>query len=271
MDHVLTQEQSMSTKIDARAKAIMRVLVRDEDISVDSLVQEVGTCATNIRRDLARLEQRGLVLRTRGGATLSAPLLYKAYRYDDSIHGRQLQFAEQKRRIGLVASELIGKGETVGITAGTTTTQIGRALRHRQGISVVTNALNIAMELSHQSAIKTTLTGGILAKKSKFALVSESAISAIKAVFLEKVFVGVTGIDLFCGATIIDLEEANIAKVMIAQSSQVIVVADSSKVNRVSTVCICPCSTIDILVTDSGISKDLCESFLANGIKVVCA
>jgi DeoR/GlpR family transcriptional regulator of sugar metabolism len=63
----------------------------------------------NIRRDLTRLEKRGLVLRTRGGATLPAPLLYKSFQHERSIQGQQLQFAEQKRRIGLAASELIGE------------------------------------------------------------------------------------------------------------------------------------------------------------------
>ena len=95
---------------------------------------------------------------------LPGPLLYRPFQSDCSIQVDQLELAEQKRRIGLVASELIGERETVGLTAGTTTTQIGRALRHRRRISVVTNALNIAMELSHQSAVKAMLTSGALAE-----------------------------------------------------------------------------------------------------------
>jgi DeoR family transcriptional regulator of aga operon len=259
----------MSSKIDSRAKAIMQVVLQAEEISVEGLAEQVGTSATNIRRDLARLERRGLVLRTWGGATLPAALLYKPFQHDHSIQEQQLQFAEEKRRIGLTASELIAEGETVGLTAGTTTTQIGRALRHRHRISVVTNALNIAMELSHQTAIKTTLTGGALAEGWKFALVTESAVSFLKEVYLDKVFIGVTGLDLG-GATTLDRERAEVSRAMIRHASQVIVVADSSKIDRRSSVCVCPCSDVDVLVTDSGISRDSCEAFRAKGIRVVC-
>ena len=151
----------MSKKIDVRADRIMRALLRAGDISVQQLVEQVGTSAPSIRRDLARLEKRGLVLRTHGGATLVEQLLYEPFRHDTSFQARELRSADAKRRIGLAASELIAEKETIGLTAGTTTTQIGRSLRHRRGISVITNALNIGMELCNQPAIKTTLTGGV--------------------------------------------------------------------------------------------------------------
>lgn len=261
----------MSTKIDSRAKAIMRVLLQTEEISVEGLAQRIGTSAVNIRRDLTRLERRGLVRRTWGGATLPAARLYKPFQRDHSFQGQQLQFAEQKRRIGLTASELIAEGETVGLTAGTTTTQIARALRHRHSISVVTNALNIAMELSHQTAIKTTLTAGALAGGWKFALVTDPAVSFLKEVYLDKVFLGVSGLDLGCGATTLDRDRADVSRAMIRHASQVIVVADSSKIDRRSSVCVCPFSAVDVLVTDAGISRDSCAAFRSNGVRVVCA
>jgi DeoR family transcriptional regulator of aga operon len=169
------------------------------------------------------------VLRTWGGAKLPAALLYKPFQHEHSIQGQQQQFADEKRRIGLTASELIAEGETVGLTAGTTTTQIGRALRHRHRISVVTNALNIAMELSHQTSIKTTLTGGAVAEGWKFALVTESAVSFLKEVYLDKVFIGGTGLNLSCGATTLDRERAEVSRAMIRHASQVIVVADQAR------------------------------------------
>jgi DeoR family transcriptional regulator of aga operon len=130
----------MSTKTDLRADRIMRALLQAGDISVQELAEQVGTSAPSIRRDLARLESKGLVLRTHGGATLVEPLLYEPFRHDTSFQARELRSADAKRRIGLVASELVGENETIGLTAGTTTTQIGRSLRHRKGISVITNA-----------------------------------------------------------------------------------------------------------------------------------
>src|ERR1700731_3925023 len=117
----------MSTKTDLRADRIMKALLRAGDISVPELVEQVGTSAPSIRRDLARLEKRGLVLRTHGGATLVEPLLYEPFRHDTSFQARELRSADEKRRIGYAAAELVCKGETIGITAGTTMTQTGRA------------------------------------------------------------------------------------------------------------------------------------------------
>jgi DeoR family transcriptional regulator, aga operon transcriptional repressor len=261
----------MSNKIDVRADRIMRALLRAGDISVQQLVDETGTSAPSIRRDLARLEKRGLVLRTHGGATLVEPLLYEPFRHDTSFQARELRFADEKRRIGLAASELILEQETIGLTAGTTTTQIGRSLRHRRGISVMTNALNIGMELSNQPAIKTTLTGGMLAWAWTFALAGQPALNCLKDVYLDKAFIGVTGFDLERGATTLEPEEATVSQTMIRQARQVIVVADSSKIGHVSPALICPISTVNVLVTDTGISRAVYKALTAKGITVIRA
>src|SRR5580698_10004176 len=224
----------MSTKTDIRSDRIMKALLRAGDISVQELVDQVGTSAPSIRRDLARLEKRGLVLRTHGGATLVEPLLYEPFRHDTSFQARELRSADAKRRIGVAASELIGESETIGLTAGTTTTQIGRSLRHRRGISVITNAVNIGMELCNQPAIKTMLTGGTLAWAWTFALAGQAALNTLQDMYLDVVFLGVTGFDLERGATTLEAEEATVSRAMIRQAKQVIVVADSSKVGTVS-------------------------------------
>lgn len=261
----------MSNKIDVRADRIMRALLRAGTISVQELVDETGTSAPSIRRDLARLEKRGLVLRTHGGATLVEPLLYEPFRHDTSFQARELRFADEKRRIGLAASELIKEKETVGLTAGTTTTQIGRSLRHRRGISVMTNALNIGMELCNQPAIKTTLTGGMLAWAWTFALAGQPALNCLKDVYLDKVFIGVTGFDLERGATTLEPEEATVSQTMIRQARQVIVVADSSKIGHVSPALICPISIVNVLVTDTGIPRAVYKALTAKGITVIRA
>ncbi|MBB5055972.1 DeoR family transcriptional regulator of aga operon [Granulicella aggregans] len=261
----------MSKKIDVRADRIMRALLRAGDISVQELVEQIGTSAPSIRRDLARLEKRGLVLRTHGGATLVEQLLYEPFRHDTSFQARELRMADEKRRIGLAASELIAEKETIGLTAGTTTTQIGRSLRHRRGISVITNALNIGMELCNQPAIKTTLTGGSLAWAWTFALAGQPALNTLRDVYLDKAFLSVTGFDLERGVTTLETEEATVSLAMLRQAKEVIVVADSSKIGHVSPALICPISAIHVLVTDSAVPADLVKALKAKGIKVVIA
>jgi DeoR family transcriptional regulator of aga operon len=260
----------MSKKIDVRADKIMRALLRAGDISVQELVDQIGTSAPSIRRDLARLEKRGLVLRTHGGATLVEPLLYEPFRHDTSFQARELRFADEKRRIGLAASELISEMQTIGLMAGTTTTQLGRALRHRRGISVITNALNIGMELCNQPAIKTTITGGTLAWAWTFALAGQPALNMLKDVYLDKAFISATGIDLERGVTTLEPEEATVSQAMIRQAREIIVVADSSKIGQVSPALICPMSAVHVLVTDTSLPKAAHKKLTDLGIKVIC-
>src|ERR1700689_2806781 len=123
--------QSMST-LNSRSEHIMKFLLRPGTASIEEILAEAGSSAPSIRRDLARLEGRGLIRRTHGGATLVEPLLYEPFRYDRSFQARQRGSASEKRRIGLAAAELVASNETIGLTAGTTTTHIGRSLRHRE-------------------------------------------------------------------------------------------------------------------------------------------
>ncbi len=259
----------MSNKIEIRADRIMKALLRVGEISVLELVEQVGISAPSIRRDLARLEKRGLVLRTHGGVRLVEPLLYEPFRHDTSFQARETRFADEKRRIGLAAAELICESEVVGLLAGTTTTQIGRSLRHRRGISVVTNAINIGMELCNQPAIKTTLTGGTVAWAWAFALAGKAAINCLREIYLDKAFISVTGFDLSRGITTLEPEEATVALTMIEQAKQVIVVADSSKIQRVSPALICDIAAIHVLVTDTGLPDPLYDEISARGIQVL--
>jgi DeoR family transcriptional regulator of aga operon len=249
----------------------MKALLRVGTISVPELVVQVGTSAPSIRRDLARLEKRGLVLRTHGGVTLVEPLLYEPFRHDTSFQARELRSANAKRRIGLAASELIGEAETIGLTAGTTTTQIGRALRHRKGIAVVTNALNIGMELCNQPEIKTMITGGTLAWAWTFALAGQAALNYLRDVYMDQVFLGVTGVDLERGVTTLELEEAAVSQAMLRNAKRVIVVADSQKIGKVSAALICPISAIHVLVTDTEIPRKVHDELIARGIEVILA
>src|SRR5580698_1480212 len=121
----------MST-LNSRSERIMKFLLRAGTASIEELLAVAGSSAPSIRRDLARLEGRGLIRRTHGGATLVEPLLYEPFRFDSSFLAREQRRVNEKRRIGLAAAELVQANETVGLTAGTTTTHVGRSLRHRE-------------------------------------------------------------------------------------------------------------------------------------------
>ncbi len=256
------------TTLNSRAERIMKFLLRTGTASMDEILAEAGSSAPSIRRDLAHLESRGLIRRTHGGATLVEPLLYEPFRYDRSFQAREERYAAEKRRIGLAAAELIQPHETIGLTAGTTTTHIGRSLRHREHVQVVTNAINIGMELCNQPGIRTFLTGGAVPWAWSFSLTGNAALNFLNDVYMDKVFLSVTGIDAERGATTLESDEALVFRKMLRQAKQVIVAADSSKLGQVSPAFICPVAEIHVLITDTGASDEAVEPYRRLGIEV---
>lgn len=261
----------MSQSIDRRSEKIIKYLLKAGTATIEELLAVAGSSAPSIRRDLARLEGRGLIRRTHGGATLVEPLFYEPFRYDSSFLACEQRYAVEKRRIGLAAAELVKAGETVGLTAGTTTTHVGRSLRHRDGIQVVTNAINIGMELCNQPGIRTYVTGGVVPWAWSFSLTGNAALTFLDDVYMDKVFIGVTSLDAERGATSLETDEALVYRKMIKQSKQVIVTADSSKLGKVSPAFICPANGIHILITDSGATAETIAPFERHGITVIRA
>ena len=259
----------MSHTLSPRSEQIIKLLLRAGSATIEEILAEAGSSAPSIRRDLVRLENRGLIRRTHGGATLAEPLLYEPFRYDSSFLAREQRCAAEKRRIGLAAAELVQANETIGLTAGTTTTHVGRSLRHREKIRVITNALNIGMELCNQPGIQTSLTGGVMPWAWSFSLTGNAALTFFDDVYMDKVFLSVTGIDSERGATSLEPEEALIYRKMLKQSKQVIVVADSSKLGKVGPALICPISDIHILITDSGAGSEAWAPIERQGTKVI--
>ena len=259
----------MTDSISRRAEKIVKLLLRTGSATIDEILAEAGSSAPSIRRDLARLENRGLIRRTHGGATLVEPLLYEPFRYDSSFLAREQRHAAEKRRIGLAAAELVQPGETVGLTAGTTTTHVGRSLRHRDKIQVVTNAINIGMELCNQPGIRTILTGGVVPWAWSFSLTGSATLSFLDDVYLDKVFLSVTGLDSYRGATTLETEEGLVYRKMVKQARQVIVVADPSKFGQVSSAFICQASELHMLITSSSAADEAIAPFEKLGVKTL--
>jgi DeoR family transcriptional regulator, aga operon transcriptional repressor len=258
----------MSSKTDKRAKEILRLLLSHGKTSVEELTRLFATSPASVRRDLTRLEERGLVHRTHGGALLAGHV-YEPFRFDASFHVREERFAAEKRRIAMAAADLVQENETIGFTAGTTTTQVARVLRLRTGLHIVTNAVNIGMELNASNGLDTTLTGGSLRWPGAFSLIGPTALESLNTVVMDKVFIGVCGIDPELGATIIEADEAAVFRAMTRHAKQVVIVADSSKVGMTSPAVICPVTDIDILITDDGVSNDAVKAFKRKGVQVV--
>src|SRR6204780_59262 len=259
----------MSERQKNRNDQILKLLLQKGSVTVAELIASSGASAPSIRRDLTRLEARGLIRRTHGGATLVQELLYEPFRYDTAFQTREHRFVKEKRHIGMAAAELIEEKETIGLTAGTTTTWVARSLRHRSNITIVTNAVNIGMELCNMPGLQIHLTGGYLHWPWSFSLIGAATINFLGDRFLDKLFLSVSGIDANRGTTTNESDEALTFRAMVKQAKQVIVVADSSKLGIVTPSLICPIEDVDVLVTDAGASDEMVEAFTRKQIRVI--
>jgi DeoR family transcriptional regulator of aga operon len=256
--------------MELRAQKILQELLRAERVSVATLAKRLKVSEGTIRRDLTELERRGLLLRSHGGAVTIQPLLYEPFRHVSSYHEQDRRQAAEKRRIALVAAKLVSDGDILAIGAGTTATQVARSVCLHRGITILTNAVNVAMELSHRDDLKVFVTGGQLSGEW-FALTGPAALQTASEVFVDKAFMGVDGIHVEHGLTTNYPDQAAIHRVMMRQARQRIVVADHRKIGAVGTALIWPMEEVDILITDKGANDEAIAPFVAKGVEVIRA
>jgi DeoR family transcriptional regulator, aga operon transcriptional repressor len=250
-----------------RAQVILQELLRAGKVSVGPLAKRLKVSTATIRRDLSELEGRGLLRRSHGGAVTIQPLLYEPFRHTSDYQEQERQRIAEKRRIGLVAAEFVGDGDFLAVGAGTTATQVARSISLRKGLTVLTNAINVAMELSHRADLKVIVTGGFLSG-DWFALVGPAAIQSVGEIFVDKVFVGVDGIHPEHGLTTNYPDQATIHRAMMRQARRRIVVADHRKLGAIASALICPIDGVDVLITDKGATAEAVAPFVARGIEV---
>lgn len=226
-----------------RLGRILEELSARGSVAVADLSERLDVSAATVRRDLEYLEEQHLLTRTHGGAvaqmvSYELPLRYKSAR-------RQ----EEKRRIGQAAASRVHDGAVIGLTGGTTTTEVAREIVDRQ-LTVVTNALNIASELAVRPNIKLVVTGGI-ARPESYELVGPLADGTLADLHLDVAFIGADGITAADGLTTHHEVEAHTDRALMDRASYVVVVADGSKLGRVAFARICPISAVHELVTDA--------------------
>jgi DeoR family transcriptional regulator, aga operon transcriptional repressor len=245
----------------ARLSAILERLADGGSLAVTELADDLAVSQATVRRDLVMLEQQRLLARTHGGAIAHAvsyelPLRYKGVRH-----------ADDKRRIAREAATYVSEGMAIGLTGGTTATEVARALADRQKLTIVTNALNIASELAVRPKLKLIVTGGVIRSES-YELSGPIAEASLAGLNLDLAFIGVDGIDAKAGCTTHQEVEAHTNGVMIAHARRVIVVADSSKIGKVAFARICEITSISGLITDHPGDTDAVRALTESGVNV---
>ncbi|MCB5169881.1 DeoR/GlpR family DNA-binding transcription regulator [Streptomyces bambusae] len=256
---------------DARWKTLMDLLVERGRLDVDATAAELGVSAATVRRDFDQLAEQQLLVRTRGGAVVHG------VSYELPLRYRSSRRAAEKQRISAAVADLIGAGEVVGLTGGTTTTEVGRALAARPDLAgaaagavtltVVTNALNIAAELAIRPQFKVVVTGGV-ARPQTYELTGPLADGVLGQITLDTAVVGVDAFDPRDGASAHDQDEAAINRLLCERARRVVVATDSSKLGRRAFARICPAARVDVLVTDAAVAEATVAEFRDAGVEV---
>lgn len=252
-----------------RSEKILQDLLTNGQVDVEELSQKFQVNSSTIRRDLEKLEQQGLLRRTHGGAILADILSYSAYAYDLTFQVNVNKQVEEKALIALAATQYIKPGDTIALSPGTTTTQLARTIRQLQikDLTVVTNAVNIAMELAGLRGINLIVTGGILLPDF-FALVGPQAEQSLNEIFVNQAFIGVTGLHPKHGLTGPNQLEALTHRLTIQRARKTIVLADSTKLGQIALYRIAPTEVIHTLITDRNASPEIIESLKDLGVEV---
>lgn len=251
-----------------RYEKILKALQESGSIAVEELSAKLNVSLVTIRRDLDELEHQGLLNRTHGGAMAGHPLFYEPFKNDRSFMEQVTRFAEEKRRIGGAAAELIKSGETIAITPGTTTAEVIRALPMSANITVVTNTVNIAMELCKRKDVDVFVTGGHL-RGDWFSLVGASAVQNLGNLLIHTLFVGADGLDAEWGASCHNAEEAELNRALLTRARRRIAVVDHTKIATVASWRICDINAIQSIITDTGATDEMVAPFEAKGIRVL--
>jgi DeoR family transcriptional regulator, aga operon transcriptional repressor len=245
-----------------RRRSILDVLQREGRVLVTDLARQFRISQITIRKDLETLDAQGLIQRTHGGALP----LHAGALLDPTLREKEKLHRKEKMKIAIAAAKLVEEGQSVLLDSGTTTTAIATALKHFAKLTVITNATNIAAELTGTN-VEVILTGGTL-RKNSFSLVGPLAEQTLRQLSADILFLGVDGFDTRAGLFTPNILEAQVNRIMVEISSRKIAVCDSSKFGRRSLCNIMPPSAVDQVITDKGVSKHDMEVLRDAGVKV---
>ena len=250
----LTQRQSDILNI---ARAFGRVMV-------DDLARRFEVSAQTIRKDLNDLCDQRSLTRIHGGAIIASGVENLAY------EARRFVAAEEKKAIGLAAAAQIPNGCSLFINIGTTTEEVASALTSHEDLLVITNNLNVAMQLYRHPRVEVIVAGGNV-RRSDGAVIGSSAISLIGQFKVDYAIIGASAIDEEGALLDFDYREVQVSQAIIANARSVMLVADSTKLRRSAPVRIAHISQIQTFVTDSALPAGLQTICQARGIEVIVA
>jgi len=248
-----------------RRDKILDLLKEDGSAKVVELSRLFKVTEVTIRQDLEKLESEGLIIKEHGGAYLKN--VEDQVRSFSLVHQDNL---DKKERIAQKCLEFIESGDTIILDSGSTTTEIAKKLKGLKNLTVITNALNIALMLGTESGIEVIMTGGEF-KPPTLSLTGQKAADFFKGLNVQKLFLATAGISLKSGLTYPSISDLVVKKAMIDAAEVTYLVADSTKIGKSALASLGALSLIDYIITDTGIEEKHKQVFKDNEIELIIA
>ena len=253
-----------------RLNRVLELVAAHGSLSIAEVTEALGVSPATARRDLNQLAEQQLVVRTHGGASVLSsgfelPLRYKVPRE-----------SEAKSAIAAAAERLVQPGMAIALNGGTTTSEVARALGRSQRlfsatgeptVTLISNALNIAYELTLRQQFRLVVTGGVVRPKS-YELVSTLVQQTLTEFSVDLAVLGVDGISVGSGATTLTPEEALVGRWFAEAARRVVIVADSTKLGRATFARLFAIDRVDVLLTDSRADPRLVQELTDAGVDV---
>ncbi len=249
----------MSATFTERREIILEVLAEAGSVSVSSLAKRLGVTPVTVRTDLVALEEEGVLARIHGGALPA---------FHSNILERSRRDRGSKSAIAKAAAAEIQNGDTVIISAGTTTALIAKYLLGKRDIHIVTNNTLLLTHARMNPQLRVTLVGGEF-HASEEGIVGPMALSTIDQFYVSKTFIGIDGASVRQGFTAHFLESADLVRKMADQADEVIVVSDSSKFAKSGFARILQFDEVDTLVTDDQLTSEFEEILTHADVRIV--
>lgn len=237
-----------------RKRAILDLLEKQGKVKVIELSETFDVSEPTIRRDIKELDEKGMLIRTHGGA-----IAREEGEHEPSFKEKQDKYYKEKESIGKLAAGLVNEGDIILLDSGTTTLQIAKELIVKN-ITVVTNSLDIAYELEKKPDVEVVLTGGIMRWNTR-AMVGPVADGALEKFHVDIAFMGTNYISIDGGLTTHNMMEANTKSNMINIAKRVFVVCDHTKFDKTTFYRIASLKDLDGVITDRGMTQEMMKRY----------
>ena len=247
-----------------RQEKVLNYINENKTVKTQELAKEFGASLVTIRNDINELANRGLIIKTHGGAVCcqhrSNMEIPSVIRFQENIVSKQA--------IAMLAADLIEDGDVIILDSGSTTLEIANRIKGKN-ITVITDDIKIGITLAEHGGINLMMTGGALLP-SVYTLVGAQAINFFDTIKVKKLFLGCDAIDFQWGISNRTMEEVQVKNAMMRAAQEVIAVADCSKFNRQVFAHLCNIEDLDMLITDR-ITADERELLENAGVRVLAA